>query len=107
MRKKFNLLKKLALLGVGISFAVSTPMIVAACGASISQDLIDKLVSKQGGMSFSSNLSLQEGIKLALKNDNGANVFVEQIIGETILKWYEKLASDSSQSKFKNVYKKK
>lgn len=106
MRKKFNLLKKLALLGVGISFAVSTPMIVAACGASISQDLIDKLVSKQGGMSFSSNLSLQEGIKLALKNDNGANVFVEQIIGETILKWYEKLASDSSQSKFKNVYKK-
>lgn len=103
--KKKRINKKLLPLSLGLSFAMVTPLIVNACSTSISDTYLEKLVSKESGNSFSSNLDLKSGIKNALKSDEGIDKYVSQIVGQSLLNFYEYLGSDSSVSIDKSTYK--
>lgn len=104
--KKFKFNKKIISISMGLSAIIATPILVTSCSSNVSSTLLDKLVSKGNGTTFSTNNSLSNVIQQALISENGQNEFMTEIVGQTILNWYINLGSDNSKSSRKQAYKK-
>lgn len=92
----------LACLGVGI--LSSTPLFLSACSGAVSQTLQEKTVYINDGTKISSNLSLSDFSKNALKSKAGMEAYLQDVNSSLILKWYELLSQKSNIASYRQSW---